>query len=135
MRNGFTWRAFALAGFGLCVAWPAATQPSSGHPMLARLETGRWELRGPANDRIASLCLGNPILLTQPHHGATSCSRDVVAADADSMTVNYSCPGVGRGRTTIRFETPRLVQIDSQGLDRGAPFALRAEARRVGACG
>ena len=45
------------------------------------------------------------------------------------MTVNYSCPGVGRGRTEIRFETPRLIQIDSQGLDRGAPFALRAEAR------
>ena len=48
----------------------------------------------------------------------------MVAADSDSMTVNYSCPGAGRGRTTIRFETPRLVQIDSQGLDHGAPFAL-----------
>ena len=50
------------------------------------------------------------------------------------MTVNYTCPGIGRGRTTIRVETPRLVQIDSQGLDRGAPFALRAEARRIGPC-
>ena len=100
-----------------------------------RLETGLWELRGGSgNARIGTICLGNPILLTQPRHGAAPCTRDVVAADADSMTVNYTCPGAGRGRTTLRFETPRLVQIDSQGLDRGMPFALRAEARRVGPC-
>ena len=135
MRSLFARRAGALAGFGLFVAVPGASQTGGTPNMLARLESGQWELRGPANDRITSICLGNPILLTQPQHGAIPCSRDVVAADATSMTVNYSCPGVGRGRTTIRFETPRLVQIDSQGLYRGAPFALRAEARRVGACG
>jgi len=134
MRIGFRWRAVALAGFSLFVAGPGATQPNGAHPMLARLESGQWELRGPGHARITSICLGNPILLTQPQHGAVNCTRDVVAADAGSMTVNYSCPGIGRGRTTIRFETPRLVQIDSQGLDRGAPFALRAEARRTGAC-
>jgi hypothetical protein len=103
--------------------------------MLTRLEAGQWELRGASGSgRIAAICLGNPILLTQPRHGGAPCTRDVVAADSDSMTVNYSCPGLGRGRTTIRFETPRLVQIDSQGLDHGMPFALRAEARRVGPC-
>lgn len=134
MRKGFAVWAGVLTGFGLAAAWPGATQPAGAPAILARLETGQWELRGPGNSRIASLCLGNPILLTQPQHGTANCTRDVVAADASSMTVNYSCPGVGRGRTTIRFETPRLVQIDSQGLDRGAPFALRAEARRVGAC-
>ena len=134
MRSRHSWRAVALAGFSLFVAAPGASQPRGAAPMLARLESGQWELRGPGNTRIASICLGNPILLTQPHHGGANCARDVVAADAGSMTVNYSCPGVGRGRTTIRFETPRLVQIDSQGLYRGAPFALRAEARRVGAC-
>jgi hypothetical protein len=137
-RIGLAGRALALIGSSLFVAWPGAgqerAQERGAPPMLARLESGQWELRGPANGRIASICLGNPILLTQPQHGAAACTRDVVAADADSMTVNYSCPGAGRGRTTIRFETPRLVQIDSQGLDHGAPFALRAEARRVGAC-
>jgi hypothetical protein len=135
MPRRYTWRALALAGFSLLAAWPGATQPGGRQPMLARLESGQWELREAGNGRIASICLGNPILLTQPRHGATNCARDVVAADADSMTVSYSCPGVGRGRTTIRFETPRLVQIDSQGLDRGAPFALRVQARRIGACG
>lgn len=137
MRNLFVWRSLAAVGLTMFLAGPGHTQQAGGAvPMLNRLEAGQWELRnGPGNTRIAAICLGNPILLTQPRHGATPCTRDVVAADADSMTVNYSCPGQGRGRTTIRFETPRLVQIDSQGLDRGMPFALRAEARRIGPCG
>lgn len=135
MRRAFAARTAALIGFGLFSAWPGATQERAALPMLARLESGQWELRGAGNGRIASICVGNPILLTQPQHGAANCTRDVVAADADSMTVSYSCPGAGRGRTTLRFETPRLVQIESQGLDRGAPFALRAEARRIGPCG
>ncbi len=125
----------ALLGAGLVFAWPAATQERGASPMLTRLESGQWELRAHGGGRIAAICLGNPILLAQPRHGAANCSRDVVAADENSITVNYSCPGAGRGRTVIRFETPRLVQIDSQGLDRGTPFALRAEARRIGACG
>lgn len=134
-RIGFAARAAALIGPCLLLAGPGASQERAPAPsMLARLEAGQWELRGPAG-RIGALCLGNPIQLTQPQHRGATCSRDVVAADDDSMTVSYSCPGVGRGRTTLRFETPRLVQIDSQGLDRGAPFALRAEARRTGACG
>lgn len=136
MRSLFAWRFLAAAGLSALLAGPGHSQPGgSGHPMLTRLEAGQWELRGASGSgRIAAICLGNPILLTQPRHGGAPCSRDVVAADSDSMTVNYSCPGLGRGRTTIRFETPRLVQIDSQGLDHGMPFALRAEARRVGPC-
>ena len=136
MRSLFAWRALAAAGLSVFLAGPGHTQPANGaHPMLTRLEAGQWELRGSSgNGRIAAICLGNPILLTQPRHGGAPCTRDVVAADSDSMTVNYSCPGLGRGRTTIRFETPRLVQIDSQGLDHGMPFALRAEARRIGPC-
>ena len=136
MRSFSTWRSLAAAGLLLAIAGPGQSQPAApSQSMLTRLETGQWELRGGAgNARIANLCLGNPILLTQPRHAAATCTRDVVAADANSMTVNYSCPGLGRGRTTIRIETPRLVQIDSQGLDHGMPFALRAEARRVGPC-
>lgn len=136
MRNGFAWRPLAAAGLLMCLAGPGQSQPAGpAHPMLTRLEAGQWELRsGAGGARIAAICLGNPILLTQPRHGAAPCTRDVVAADADSMTVNYSCPGLGRGRTTLRIETPRLVQIDSQGLDHGMPFAMRAEARRVGPC-
>lgn len=134
MRIGSAGRGAALTGLGLFLAWPGAGQEPAAMPMLARLESGQWELRGAGNSRIASICLGNPIQLIQPRHGSAACTRDVVAADSNSMTVDYVCPGAGRGRTTIRFETPRLIQIDSQGLDHGAPFALRAEARRTGAC-
>ena len=136
MRSRIAWRILAAAGLTMLIAGPGQSQPSGGaYPMLTRLEAGQWELRGGSgNARIAAICLGNPILLTQPRHGGAPCTRDVVAADSDSMTVNYSCPGLGRGRTTIRIETPRLVQIDSQGLDHGRPFVLRAEARRVGQC-
>jgi hypothetical protein len=122
---------YGIAGLALVFAVPVLSQDSA---MLSRLEAGQWELRGAGNARIAVICLGNPIQLTQPRHRGVNCTRDVVAADADSMTVSYSCPGIGRGRTTLRFETPRLIQIESQGLDRGAPFALRAEARRIGPC-
>lgn len=135
MRSKLAWRSLAVSGLLMLLAGPGLSQPAPAHPMLTRLETGQWELRGgTTNARILAICLGNPILLTQPRHGAAPCTRDVVAADSDSMTVNYSCPGLGRGRTTLRFETPRLVQIDSQGLDHGMPFALRAEARRIGPC-
>lgn len=121
----------AIAGLALVAAMPVLGQDS---PMLARLEAGQWELRAPGNGRLAAICLGNPLQLTQPYHRGATCSRDVIAADRDSMTVSYACPGVGRGRTELRFETPRLIQIESQGLDRGVPFSMRAEARRVGPC-
>ncbi len=133
-RIGSAGRALVLIGAGFFFAWPGATQERAEIPMLARLESGQWELRGSGNGRIASICLGNPIRLTQPQHGAAACTRELVAADTHSLTVNYMCPGVGRGRTVVRIETPRLVQIDSQGLDRGTPFALRAEGRRIGPC-
>jgi hypothetical protein len=38
------------------------------------------------------------------------------------------------GHSTIRVETPRLVRIESQGVDGGMPFEFRAEARRIGPC-
>jgi hypothetical protein len=123
---------FGIAGLALLAAVPALGQ--AGQAMLSRLEAGQWELRGPNNARIAAICLGNPIQLTQPYHRGVNCTREVVAADAHGMTVSYSCPGIGRGRTQIRFETPRLIQIESQGLDRGAPFSVRAVARRIGPC-
>ena len=48
--------------------------------------------------------------------------------------VQYTCRGKGYGRTQIRRESNRLVQIDSQGIADGLPFSFSAEARRVGDC-
>ena len=127
-------RAMAALGALAFLAAPAAPQPSGGIPLLDRLEAGLWELRSPSNALIRSICLGETALLTQPQHGPAPCTRVVIGADARSVTVHYTCPAAGFGRTVVRFETPRLVQIDSQGIHSGAPFGLRAEARRVGPC-
>lgn len=127
----------AAAGLGAAVFFAAPAVPQASPqaiPLLDRLEAGLWELRGTGNARVASICLGDRARLTQPRHSGLACTRTVIGGDARSVTVRYSCPGVGSGRTEIRVETPRLAQIDSQGLDRGAPFALRAEARRIGPC-
>jgi hypothetical protein len=50
------------------------------------------------------------------------------------VTVHYTCPGAGYGRTQIRLESAQLVQVDSQGIAQGFPFDFTAEARRVGSC-
>ena len=116
---------------GLLAAVPAAAQAPGP---LARVEHGQWQLLGAGGAALGTLCLGDPLLLSQPQHGPQPCSHEILAADEHSVTVGYVCPGMGRGRTLLRVETPRLVQIDSQGLQNGAPFALRAEARKIGPC-
>jgi len=121
----------ALAAVLLMAAWPAATQQPGP---LAQIERGQWQLRDAGGNAAGTICLGDPLLLAQPQHGPQPCTREILTSDAHSVTVNYSCPGMGRGRTMLRVETPRLVQIDSQGLHHGAPFALRAQARRIGVC-
>jgi hypothetical protein len=49
--------------------------------------------------------------------------------------VQYSCANAGNGRTTVRVETPRLVQIESQGTVNREPFSIQLEGRRTGGCG
>lgn len=118
----------------ILVAVPASTQNAPAGSPFDRLESGLWELRSAGGVGLGNICLGDRLLLAQPHHRGADCAREVIVADSRTATIRYNCPGMGFGRTTIRFETRRLVQIDSQGLDRGAPFGLRAEARRTGAC-
>lgn len=134
MRIGGFCRAAAALGAAMFLGSPAPTQERTRIPLLGRIESGLWELRSPSNALVASICVGDRILLTQPQHGDSPCTRLVISADARSATVHYTCPAAGFGRTTIRVETPRLVQIHSQGIYRNAPFGLQAEARRIGPC-
>ena len=121
----------ALSAALLLAAWPAATQQPGP---LAQVERGQWELRGPNGAPIGALCLGDPLLLAQPLHAPNPCASEILSTDGHVVTVSFVCPGMGRGRTALRVETPRLVQIDSQGISNGTPFALRAQARRTGPC-
>lgn len=119
--------------FGAIAASPPAQAPV---PMaLEILEKGAWELspRQAGEDGI-KLCLGDPRQMIQPQHPRSRCTFHVIEDKPNHMTVHYSCPGAGQGRTTLRIETSRLAQIHTQGIANSAPFALAYEARRKGEC-
>lgn len=124
----------------ICIAGVAGfAAPASGQrqslAMLDQIEGGRWELRARGQSgAIERLCLNNGRRLIQLRHPAATCERLIVSDGANEVTVQYTCRGRGYGRTHIRRETGRLVQIDAQGIADGLPFAFTAEARRVGEC-
>jgi hypothetical protein len=104
--------------------------------MLDQLQSGDWELRRHDEpDTPRRLCLRNGRRLIQLRHPGQNCSRIVVEDTQSEVTVQYTCPGRGYGRTQIRRESDSLVQVDTQGIAQGLPFAFAVEARRVGDCG
>lgn len=125
--------AFAM----LLAAAPAASLALSAPP-LKGLEPGEWELRerpeeGGKGD-ISRICLADLRQLIQLRHARNNCKRLTVDESAKRLSVSYDCAGTGGGRTDMRIETPRLVQIRSQGIADGAPFSFSMEGRRIGAC-
>ena len=118
---------FLAAGSAL---WAA----DGSYGMLDKLESGQWAVISRDGGPARTLCLGNRAQLIQLRHAGSACSRYVVENGADKVTVQYTCKRNGYGRTSIRRETPTLLQIESQGIADGRPFQFRAEARRTGAC-
>ena len=103
--------------------------------LLTGLDHGDWEVRfRSADGGRQHICFDGGRQLIQIRHASLNCASTVVTESPSELTVQYTCPGHGYGRTNIRRETSRLVQIDSQGIERGIPFAFAAEARRVGSC-
>lgn len=130
----------AAAGLVLAsILWAGVPVAAHSRPAPVRalqsVEPGEWLLRDrsltAAGER---LCVSDLSALLQPRHSAETCERFVVDNQADRATVTYQCRGAGHGRTDIRVETPRLIQIRSQGIARGQPFEVDIEARRIGAC-
>jgi hypothetical protein len=119
---------------GAFVAVPAMAQK----PVLAMLDqlmTGRWELRiRDEAGRSEQFCLQDARRFIQLRHPGRTCEQLIVADEPNEVTVQYTCKGQGYGRTSIRRESASLIQIDSQGISGGLPFAFSAEARRVGQC-
>lgn len=113
--------------------------PASGQrpalAMLDQLEGGRWELhvRDPGG-AVERLCFRDARRLIQLRHPADNCESLIIDDKPSDITVQYTCRGRGYGRTHIRKETGRLVQIETQGIANGLPFAFSAEGRRVGDC-
>jgi hypothetical protein len=111
----------------------AADAPSLS--ALAQLQPGKWTLTSKDSDFAPrAICIGDPKVLIQIRHPVGTCNRFVVANDPKRAVVSYSCPGMGNGLTTVRVETPRLAQIETQGVAGGSPFDIAIEARRTGDC-
>jgi len=111
----------------------AHSQPQS-LAMLNTLETGEWQVKARDGSLTRRLCSRDGRAFVQLRHGGRQCNRYVVEDSPSAVTVQYSCPGNGYGRTHIRKETSRLVQIQSQGIADGLPFEFQAEARWIGPC-
>ncbi|WP_336959625.1 hypothetical protein [Sphingobium aquiterrae] len=102
---------------------------------LSGLERGDWELRvREPGGAVSHICLGDPRVLLQVRHQRNSCRRYVVTDTAQHIVVTYDCAAAGNGRTDLRIETARLVQIQSQGIANSAPFSFQMEARHIGTC-
>lgn len=128
--------ALLLAGLGaLAGVFAPASAERTSLAMLDRLERGAWELRiKGTSGEVESICIDDGRKLIQLRHPSERCSSVVVDDTQTEVTVQYTCPGKGYGRTHIRRETSRLAQVDTQGIANGFPFAFAAEARRVGDC-
>ncbi|MBM3594411.1 MAG: hypothetical protein FJX31_01125 [Alphaproteobacteria bacterium] len=119
----------ALAAAG--AAWAQATE----FALLDRLERGNWSLTYRIDDAgPGRICVATGRELIQLRHSRLKCRSVILEDTRHAVTVQYSCPGNGYGRTHIRRESDRLVQIDTQGIESGLPFAFAAEARWIGAC-
>lgn len=131
-------RLSGAAGFAalvlLGVGMPAPAQ-APAPAALAALETGLWEFReiGRSTPPLRR-CVSDLRQLLQPMLPTPICKQFTAENGGQQTAVTYDCAARGQGRTALRVETPRLVRIDSQGVADGHPFAVRYEARRLGAC-
>lgn len=130
----------ALTGSVLLVALsvmgavlPASAQ-SDSLEMLSKLAKGEWTIKYRNGSTDRKICVRSGLELIQLQHADRGCNRFVVEDDTARVTVQYTCPGNGYGRTSIRRETGSLVQIESQGIESGLPFQFAGEARHTGSC-
>ncbi|MFM5915924.1 MAG: DUF3617 domain-containing protein [Novosphingobium sp.] len=116
----------------LAVAAPAF----GGGPSLAmldQLDAGKWELHA-RDGQPQQVCIASGRRLIQLRHPEAQCNTFVIEDSPSQVVVQYTCPGRGYGRTEIRRETNRLIQLQSQGVVDGYPFEVSGEARRIGSC-
>ena len=131
-------RPFGLIGpsiaLGLIVP-ASAGYAASQLQALSEIEAGLWDLRSTSGRDVGrSMCVTDPAVLLQLGHPGRACSRFPIVNQPKNADVYYSCAGAGQGRTRLRVETPRVVQIETQGFLYQEPFSYSFEARRIGDC-
>lgn len=130
-------RVSGATGLVALVLLGAGEAPAQGPSpaALGRLEAGLWEFKPLGRTGTSSrICITDLRQLLQPQQPSIVCRQFIAENGGEQTAVAYECAAQGRGRTTLRVETPRLVQIDSQGVADGRPFSVRYEVRRLGAC-
>lgn len=126
--------AIVVTGAALASATPGVGQKRA-LAMLDQVDAGNWELRvRGAEGKVDKICIDGGRRLIQLRHQNLRCDQVIINDLKSEVTVQYSCGKQGYGRTHIRRETSGLLQIDSQGIASGFPFAFGAEARRAGDC-
>ena len=123
-----------VAGVLLVASADAGHAQGARLAMLDSLAKGEWTIRFRDGSATRKICVRSGRELIQLQHGDPNCSRFVVEDGTSEIAVQYTCPGNGYGRTSIRRETASLVQLESQGIADGLPFQFNAEARRTGNC-
>jgi hypothetical protein len=128
-----------LAVAGACAASmigaPSSLAVHQELALLDRLQGGQWEVRD--RDSIGGrsrMCIDSGRQLIQLRHMRETCKSFTIEDTAEAVTVQYTCPGHGFGRTRVRFENAQLAQVETQGVAHGLPFDMTTEARRVGTC-
>ncbi len=131
------WRLLAVVGgcAASMIGAPASFAVRQELALLDRLQTGQWEMRDrDATGGRSRLCIDSGRQLIQLRHMHETCKSFTIEDTAEAVTVQYTCPGHGFGRTRVRFENAQLAQVETQGVAHGLPFDMSTEARRVGTC-
>lgn len=127
------WRSVAAGAAVLAGCTPAVAQAPE-LVMLDNIVRGAWELRLRDDGSTTRICVRSGREFIQIRHRQQGCERFVLEDQPDEVTVQYTCRGAGYGRTTLRREGTRLIQVRSQGIQGGTPFSIEGEARHIGAC-
>lgn len=133
LTGGLIGKRAVWGGLAACLALPVVAQ-TKPLDMLQQLTKGEWTVKYRDGSPDLKVCVKTGEELIQLRHGKAACSRFVVEDGPTKITVQYTCPKNGYGRTEVRQETRALVQIESQGIASGLPFEFAAEARRTGSC-
>jgi len=123
-----------VAGIAGVSAAPDAAAQGRGLAMLGRLTKGEWTIKHRDGEPDRKICVRSGQELIQLRHTDGGCSQFVIEDAEAKVSVQYTCPNNGFGRTSIRRETAGLVQLESQGIAGGLPFQFTAEARHTGRC-
>ena len=123
---------FLIASVSVAAALPQLQQIKA----MMTVQPGLWTIH--ALDRgesdVPAFCVTDTARLLQFRHPGQTCSRFIIADTSRVATIQYTCPGNGWGRTSVRIISPGQLRLDTQGIADNAPFALAAEAKRVGEC-